>query len=323
MKIWAGLATSGALVWLCASGCSAKSAGSAAQGGAGGLIPVGGASGSHAGSAGSDAGASGEVSSGAGGDATAAAGSAGETEAGGAGGAGGAGAAGGAGGAGAAGEAGESGCPAIAATGSGGADGAASCREKLTADSSLADGTYTLDLDGAGPLPALPFYCDMTGGGWTLIANQVPAALLPDTICTVNPAGFGSLSESYRLGNPAITSIQPSVAWKLTDPTNAVYFKPDCVVDWTINYNSLNPMPTACTTGYTSSAFTSVQNGGWQRVSARGIGINNYGEFCSIRMFESHSNTEGTIEPSSQVAGLALPCNYQQFTTQRVSLWFL
>ena len=204
MKIWAGLATSGALVWLCASGCSAKSAGSAAQGGAGGLIPVGGASGSHAGSAGSDAGASGEVSSGAGGDATAAAGSAGETEAGGA---------GGAGGAGAAGEAGESGCPAIAATGSGGADGAASCREKLTADSSLADGTYTLDLDGAGPLPALPFYCDMTGGGWTLIANQVPAALLPDTICTVNPAGFGSLSESYRLGNPAITSIQPSVAW--------------------------------------------------------------------------------------------------------------
>ncbi len=315
MKILARLAASGVLVWLCASGCSNSDPSATANGGGGsggGPAPTSGAGGSDAGSAGSDAGTSGENSSGAGGDLAAASGSAGE-----------AGSAGDAGAGGAAGAAGEGGCPAIAPIGPGGSEPAASCHEKLAANSSLADGTYTLDLDGSGPLPSLHYYCDMTNGGWTLIANQVPAAPLPDTICTVNPAGFGSLTQSYRLGNPAITAIRPSVGWKLTDPSNAVYFKPDCVVDWTINYNSLNPMPTSCTTGYTSSTFGSIQNGAWTRVSARGIGINNNGAFCSIRMYESHTNTEGTIEPSSLDAGLACPCNYEQYTAQRVSLWFL
>ena len=211
------------------------------------------------------------------------------------------------------------GCPSF---GSSDASAPATCLALLQQDAGSVDGKYTLDLDGSGPSPALSYYCDMTGGGWTLVANQVPASLLPDTICTVNPESFGRLDASYRLGMPDVASIHPTTAWKLTDPSNTVYFKPACVVDWTINYDSLSPSPTACTTGYTALDFGSIVNGAWIRVSARGIGINNFGAPCSIRMYESHMQTDGTIEETSLPAGQAAPCDYQKYSSQSVSLWF-
>jgi hypothetical protein len=221
-----------------------------------------------------------------------------------------------------AGQAGAGGAAECAVTRIGAVATAKSCAELLAGDASLTDGTYQLDLDGSGPFPSLPFYCDMTQGGWTLVANQVPGSPLPDDQCTVEPTHFGTQDQSYRIGLPVVAEIRPTVAWKLTDATNSVYFKPECVVDWSVNYDTLSPMPELCTTGYTTTAFSAIKNGSWKRASVRGIGINNLGADCSIRIYESHMLTDGTIEASSLDAGLAAPCVYTQYATQRVSLWF-
>lgn len=48
-----------------------------------------------------------------------------------------------------------------------------SCKELLTANPASADGMYTIDPDGAGPMVPLKVLCDMTsnGGGWTLVGK--------------------------------------------------------------------------------------------------------------------------------------------------------
>lgn len=199
---------------------------------------------------------------------------------------------------------------------------AKSCAELLAADGTLTNGSYQLDLDGSGPFPSLPYYCDMLHGGWTLVANQVAGEPLPDDQCTVQPTHFGTENRSYRIGMPVVAEIRPTLAWKLTDATNTVYFKPACVVDWSVNYDTPSPKPELCTTGYTTTDFNVIENGTWKRASVRGIGINNDGADCSIRIYESHMLSDGTIEPSSLDAGLAAPCIYTHYTVERVSLWF-
>jgi hypothetical protein len=192
---------------------------------------------------------------------------------------------------------------------------ARSCAALHDADPAAPDGPYLLDLDGPGALEARTFYCDMAGGGWTLVENQVPSAPLPDETGTVNPASFGRVDASWRLGVPDILAVRPASAWKLTDAANAVYFRPACVVDWRVNYTEVMT-PTDCTTGYTTGAFTAVVNGGWVYCSARGIGVNNSGSSCSIRGSEG-----GPPEQGAGPHGRAYSCAYSS-TTERVSLWF-
>ncbi len=192
---------------------------------------------------------------------------------------------------------------------------ARSCAAIREADARAADGAYLLDLDGPGPLEARSFFCDMTGGGWTLVENQVPAEPLPDETTSVNPAAFGRVDASWRLGVPDILAVRPAAAWKLTDATNAVYFRPACVVDWRINYTDVMT-PSDCTTGYTTEGFTSAVNGGWIYCSARGIGVNNSGRSCSLRGSEGGPAAQG-----AGPHGRAYSCSYSS-TTERVSLWF-
>jgi len=201
---------------------------------------------------------------------------------------------------------------------------ASSCLAILADNPTAPSGVYTIDLDGPGPDSPLPMYCDMAGGGWTLIVNQVPRTSLPNLMTTVNAAGFGTLVQSYRLGNPDVTTITPTVAWKLTDSVYDVYFKPTCVVDWTQSYAS-STAANACTLGYTSTAFTTIVNGGWFQMAGRGIGINNSGNNCSIRAYNYPYNSTGGLVAGGNPAltGYALPCISANVTMDTVQLWFL
>lgn len=49
-----------------------------------------------------------------------------------------------------------------------------SCADILAAVPTSASGTYAIDVDGAGPRAPFVVACDMTDGGWTLVARERP-----------------------------------------------------------------------------------------------------------------------------------------------------
>ncbi len=192
---------------------------------------------------------------------------------------------------------------------------ARSCAAILAAVPGATSGPYLLDLDGDGPIGARAYACDMRDGGWTVVANQVPTELLDDSTATLGAAVFGDVAHSWRLGNPDIALVRPTLAWRLSDELNNVYVVPSCVVDWTRNY--LDVMSASeCTIGYTTTALNVVVNGRWTYCSARGIGINNNGASCSIRMSEGGFG-RGV---GAMANGRAYTCDYN--TSRRVSLAF-
>lgn len=79
-------------------------------------------------------------------------------------------------------------------------------------------------------------------------------------------ANFGSANASWRLGSARISTITPTVAWKLqsrNSSTDAVidtaYFKKTCVVSWQNTWNGTsNSMSTDCQNAYTTLAFTAI-----------------------------------------------------------------
>jgi len=188
-----------------------------------------------------------------------------------------------------------------------------SCEDLRLSDPSAPSGAYIIDVDGSGAELPFSVYCDMTtdAGGWTLVVNQVPSEPLPDLQTTVNIQNFGTTDKSYRLGNPTIAAIAPTVAWKLTDDANSVYFKPSCTVDWGIYY--LNKPASDCTIGYTATTFAKTFNANFGAVAARGIGINYNGLFCSIRAYN-------VLAAGGFESGPAASCLYTK--AEIVRLWF-
>ena len=136
---------------------------------------------------------------------------------------------------------------------------------------------------------------------------------LPNNPGDVNAATFGQIAKSWRVGSATLSQVTPPTAWKLTDATNSVYFKPTCSVNWTVKWEG-QPQ-SDCTTGYKTAAFAATTNTLWENTATYGIGINNSGSFCSMRAYESDP-VDGPAMPLGAMAS----CNYN--TTQRVSLWF-
>lgn len=51
-----------------------------------------------------------------------------------------------------------------------------SCAALKAANPAAADGVYSIDPDGVGPIAPVSLFCDMTNGGWTLVANIYDSA---------------------------------------------------------------------------------------------------------------------------------------------------
>ncbi len=202
----------------------------------------------------------------------------------------------------------------------------------LTCGAILADqlaavsGSYWIDVDGAtGSIAPFQGYCDFTseGGAWLLAAQQVPSQVFTDTGLDFQLANANSLTKTFRLGNQKLQTIAAKVAWRITSTganggiVDHAWFKPGCKIDWT-NYvgtygNSTN-FDDKCGIAYTSGTFAAVLGGTFGTFNcAKGIGQNNSGAYCSIRM--------GSCGYDDFKEGQALPCNVLSVSTLTLRLW--
>jgi hypothetical protein len=108
----------------------------------------------------------------------------------------------------------------------------------------------------------------------------------------------------YRL-----TSVNPSTSARIDN----VYFSSSCVINYADTWNqtnSTNSMPASCRTPFTSTALSATFVNSGAVVSAAGIGTNNSGSFCSMRMASAVSSGNN---------GGAYDCTLGQANT--VQLW--
>lgn len=186
------------------------------------------------------------------------------------------------------------------------------------------DGLYTID---PGQLDQ-PFeaYCDMgsEGGGWTLVGRQLPSQQLTDTTADINVGSNWSPNSTFRYGNSTIQRFVPSTAWRITSESSFgvivdnAWFQPSCVVDWGVyvgtHANVGSPtLNTDCGIAYTDYSFSQGISPYSTYNCSRGIGQNNDGNYCSIRM--------GSCTFGAAQQGAATPCNVGQVGTLTLSLW--
>jgi hypothetical protein len=110
------------------------------------------------------------------------------------------------------------------------------------------------------------------------------------------------------------------VAWVLADASNRVFFRPACVVD--LVGNGLRDQNIReCEEGFTDETFESPISAWSDNNGSKGIGMNNSGNYCSIRAYIDQTMTtltEGCATPcdSAATGGWSHPPNEQ------VQLWF-
>ena len=132
-------------------------------------------------------------------------------------------------------------------------------------------------------------------------------------------------SQTFRYGNQKIQQMVPSVAWRITSQgststslTDDAWFSPDCVIDWGTYvgiYGSVTTLDNNCGIAYTDDSFTQVLGNSYTAGNcAIGIGQNNSGTYCSIRM--------GSCGWGNASHGSAVPCSQSNISTHSVKLWY-
>lgn len=79
----------------------------------------------------------------------------------------------------------------------------ASCLAIFTAGESTGDGTYTVDVDGAGPSAPFQVRCDMANGGWTLIMTSSSADRTDETAVQTQTTDCTSLTAFCNVSSKA------------------------------------------------------------------------------------------------------------------------
>ena len=175
------------------------------------------------------------------------------------------------------------------------------------------DGIYTI-------MPSdIPFntYCDMNGGGWSLLSVQEENELLTKNINNINEGNFGKINKTHRMGNSIVNSIRPYFSWKIEDNKNKVYFHPSCIINWQNNLN--NNEKIFCNKGYDDEYFKKSISDSTISNYSNGIGMSNEGKYCSIRMFLSIDIFDRDSKSLIQ-KGTAFNCSGN--TKGFIRLWF-
>ena len=203
------------------------------------------------------------------------------------------------------------------------------CAEIKRMNHRAQSGIYTIDLDGPGGDDKNTFdaYCDMEtdGGGWTLAMHQAPNQCLAGTSTKIGDAAtwLADNTQSFRWGTRQLAIVRPEAAWVLADATNRVHFRPACVVDLVANTLRDNNIQ-ECEEGFTDDTFMTPTSSWSDDNASNGIGMNNAGAFCSIRMYLSFDqNAAGGL-----TEGCACPCDpastaaWTRPPSEQVQLWF-
>ena len=98
--------------------------------------------------------------------------------------------------------------------------------------------------------------------------------------------------------------------------TDNAWFRPECVIDWGTFvgvYGASSSLDTDCGIAYTDSTFSQNLGSYTAGNCSLGIGQNNSGAYCSIRM--------GSCAFGAVATGAAAPCSVGNVNTHSVKLW--
>jgi hypothetical protein len=162
------------------------------------------------------------------------------------------------------------------------------------------------------------------GGGWTLTARQIPSDKFTQTADDINIDDGWDVEGTFRLGNEKIQALAPTAAWRITSRSlssgaliDEGWFVPECVINWNqyVGYPSGSEFYSECGIAYTDDDFDQILGGVYTEGNCSlGIGQNNSGQYCSLRM---SSCTWSTVTQQGQAA----PCDINNQGSVIMELW--